>query len=373
MTNRTNPNTDVLDIQFVGDAVRHEGPWVSIFLPTQRTGRETMAALSQFQNLLKLAEQELKEKGHGDLVDEILAPARELTADHRDFWRNQADGLAVYAAPGVFRTFRLPIQLPDEVAVGDAPRLSPVAELLSTTGLFYLLALSNNDVRLFEATRSTIGELELRDDAPVSADDVHTDRDHQEHLQSSPQSAGGDRANFHGHGGDDNAAEVHKERFFRYVAEEVEMVIDRTVAHPIVLATVEGNQSLYRAVSKHRQLLDDFVAGSPDKASPEDLHAKAFPIALKATEADDDALVERFGALVGTGKASDDLSMIARAAAEGRVEALIVQPQSTQADGQVEVVQDEADDAIVQTLRNGGSITVIKDESAPAVRAIYRY
>lgn len=373
MTNQTNPNTDILDSGFIDDAVRHEGPWVSIFLPTHRTGRETMAALSQFQNLLKLAEQELTDAGHGDRVDEILAPAREFTVDHRDFWRNQADGLAVFAAPGLFRTFRLPIELPDEVAVGDAPRLSPVAQLLSSTGLFYLLALSNNAVRLFEATRNTIGELELREDAPKSADEVFTDRDHQAHLQHSPQSHGGDRANFHGHGGDDNAAEIHTERFFRSVAEEVERVIDRTVAHPIVLATVEGNQSLYRSVSKHRQLLDDFVAGSPDKASPEELHAKALPFALRATQADDDELVERFGALAGTGKASDDLAMVAKAAAEGRVEALILQPRATRPDGQVEVVRDEADEVIVNTLRNGGTLTVINDDSAPAVRAIYRY
>ena len=120
-----------------------------------------MAALPQFQNLLKLAERALGEAGHGDRADELLEPARALLVDNRDFWRNQSDGLAVYAAPGLLRVFRLPIELPDEVAVGDAPRLRPLAMLLAQTNSFYVLALSPNAVRLFEATQSTIGELDL--------------------------------------------------------------------------------------------------------------------------------------------------------------------------------------------------------------------
>ena len=116
--NRTSPNrlanTDSLDTEFLKQATSHEGPWVSIFLPTRRAGREVMAARSQFQNLLKLAEQALTDAGHGDAVDELLADARDLTVENRDFWNNQADGLAVFIAPGLTRTFRLPMALPDE-------------------------------------------------------------------------------------------------------------------------------------------------------------------------------------------------------------------------------------------------------------------
>ncbi|WP_226996418.1 hypothetical protein [Tessaracoccus flavus] len=370
---KTIPNTDVLDSSFVEEALNHEGPWVSIFLPTHRTGRETMAALPQYQNLLKLAERALGEAGHGDRADELLEPARALLVDNRDFWRNQSDGLAVYAAPGLLRVFRLPIELPDEVAVGDAPRLRPLAMLLAQTNSFYVLALSPNAVRLFEATQSTIGELDLGEDTPASAEEVFTDRDHQTHLQHSPQSRGGDQANFHGHGGDDNAEEINVERFFRRVADAVGKVIDRTVVHPIVLATAEGNQSLYRSVSKHKHLLEDFVQGNPERLSPEELHAQAWPLAEKVLTADETELIERFGALKGTGKASDDLTLVGRAAAEGRVESLLLRARVSRPDGQADVVQDETDPVIADTLRNGGTVRVVEDDQAPEVRAIFRY
>lgn len=375
--NHTSPNhlanTDSLDTEFLKQATSHEGPWVSIFLPTRRAGREVMAARSQFQNLLKLAEQALTDAGHGDAVDELLADARDLTVENRDFWNNQADGLAVFIAPGLTRTFRLPMALPDEVAVGDGPRLHPLASLMSGTGSFYVLALSLNNVRLFEGTRDTIGQLALDGEKSLSLEGVFPEEDHQTHLQSSPQSGGGGQANFHGHGGDDNVATVDAERFFRHVATLVDQVVDRAVAHPIVLATVEGNQSLYRGVSKHRQLLDEFVSGSPDNLSPEQLHEQALPIARKVTRADDDALVERYGALLGTGKASDDQTMIAKAAAEGRVDTLLLRREATAPDGQAEVVNDSVDALILDTLRNSGSVTVIDEDEAPEVRAIFRY
>lgn len=373
MTEKTIPNTDILDNTFLDEATSQEGPWVSIFLPTHRTGRETLAARQQFQNLLKLAEQALDEAGHGELKDELLADARALTVENLNFWNNQSDGLAVFIAPGLTRTFRLPMNLPDEVAVGDAPRLHPLASLISGTGSFYVLALSPNNVRLLEGTRETIGELELEGDTSLAMEDVFDEEDHQRHLQSSPQSQGGGRANFHGHGGDDNVATQDTERFFRHVAGLVDGVVGRTTPHPIVLATVEGNQSLYRKVSKHRHLLDEFVSGSPDNLTPEQLHEQALPLARAVTQADDEALVERYGSLLGTGKASDDLNMIAKAATEGRVDTLILRREATAPDGQAEIVKDPVDPVIIDTLRNSGSVTVIDDDEAPEVRAVFRY
>lgn len=368
MTDQTLPNLDVLDSEFLTLAGTAAGPWVSLFLPTHRTGRETLAARTQLANLLRLAEGALADAGHE--AAPLLAPAWALT-EQWEFWQNQADGLAVFVAPGVFRTFRLPLALPDEVAVGEHPRLRPLADFLSDAGSFYVLALSENAVRLLEGTRASIGELDLGD-LVTAADDLPSDRDHQAHLQHSSQSRGGTRVGFHGHGADGSVDEASDERFFRQVAAGVDRVIGRTVAHPLVLATVEGNQSTYRRVSDHRGLLDDFLPGSPDRLTAEQLHERAWPLVEAATQASVAALDERYGAMAGTGLAGADIAEVAAAAAEGRVDTLLLAPASAP-DGQANLIDDPVDAAIVATLRTGGEIAVVDDADAPAVRAIYRY
>ena len=87
---KTLPNIDVLDSEFIDQALNTPGPWVSIFVPTHRTGRETLMARDQLGNLLSLVEQRLQETGYED-SDALLAQARELTQTW-DFWQQQADG-----------------------------------------------------------------------------------------------------------------------------------------------------------------------------------------------------------------------------------------------------------------------------------------
>lgn len=370
MTERTLPNLDVVDEDFLAEAARKEGPWVSILLPTHRTGRESLAARSQFQNLLKLAEAELE--GREEAVA-VLAPLREL-AQQRDFWLNQSDGLAAYSAPGLARTFRLPAELPDEVSVGDHPRLAPLATFISAVGgSFDLLALSGNSVRLFEGTRASMGEVSFGEDTPTAVDEVFTDRDHQTQLQHSPQSHGGDVANFHGHGGDGDVGTVELERFFRYVSEGVDEVLGRATQRPMILAGVAEHGTTFRSISDRRNILDEMVTGNPEHLGARELHEKAWPIAERALRKGDDELQDRYHQLVGTGKASEDVAYIAQAAEEGRVDTLLLHPAPTAADGQANLIVDEVDALIAHTLRNSGSIAVSEADDAPPVRAIFRY
>ena len=370
MTERTHPNIDVIDEGFLAQAVSEEGPWVSVLLPTHRTGRESLAARAQFQNLLKLAEGQLEGTQH---ADEVLDPLRAL-AGERTFWLNQSDGLAVYAAPGIFRSFRLPEALPDEVSVGDYPRLAPLASLLSAAGgSFDILALSANSVRLFEGTQASIGELSLGDDTPTAVDEVHSDRDHQTHLQHSPQSRGGDVATFHGHGADNDTAAVDLERLFRQVANGVDQVLGKASPRPLILAGVAEHGSTFRSVSSRRNIVEAMITGNSEHLSARELHEKAWPIAEAALRADGAELTDRYHELLGTGKASEDVAYIAKAAEEGRVDTLLLHPVPAAADGQANVVVDEVDGLIVHTLRNSGSLAVSKEDDAPRVRAIFRY
>lgn len=367
MTQLTQPNTDIIDRDFLEAATTREGPWVTIYLPTQRTGREVLAGRSQLNNLLRLAEQKLRDDGY-ERPDELLAEVRSIT-EPQAFWQTQSDGLAVFIAPGFTQTFRLPVDLPDEVSVGDCPRLHPIAPLLSGSGLFYLLALSNRSVRLFEMTRTSIGELDLGD-TPRSLDDLNLDFDPQQRHLAALSKTGG--VGVHGHGGDDRIAEQNTEQLFRAVAEGVDKVLNSTSPGPIVLASVAEHHSTFRSVT-NREVLDDIVAGNPDNKSAQELYQEARPIAKARVVERTEALLEQLGAHLGTGKASDQQHRVAEAATEGRVDTLILGLPPTRPDGQADLVEDPVDAIIVDVLRNSGRIVVIEDEDAPQVRAIFRY
>lgn len=368
MTQHTQPNTDIIDRDFLTEATTRQGPWVTIYLPTHRTGREVLAGRSQLNNLLKLAEQRLTEIGH-EKPDELLADVRALT-EPQSFWQTQADGLAVFIAPGFTAAFRLPVDLPDEVSVGDCPRLHPIAPLLSGSGLFYLLALSNHSVRLFEMTRTSIGELDLGD-TPRSLSDLGFDDDPQQrHLAAMSKTAG---AGIHGHGGEDRIAEQNTLQLFRAVADGIDKVLNATAQGPLVLASVAEHHSTFKSVT-NREVMDEIVAGSPDGKSDQELYRAARPIAKARVESRNKELLDQFNALLGTGRGSDQLDKVAQAATEGRVDVLILTREPTRPDGQAELVDDPVDPVIVEVLRNSGRVVVVDDDKdAPAVRAIFRY
>lgn len=367
MTTQTQPNTDIIDRDFLEAATTREGPWVTIYLPTHRTGREVLAGRSQLNNLLKLAEQKLVADGY-DKPDELLSEVRGITDSH-SFWQTQSDGLAVFVAPGYTKTFRLPVELPDEASVGACPRLHPIAPLLSGSGLFYLVALSNHSVRLFEMTRTSIGELDLGD-TPRSVDDLGFDDDPQQRQLATSSKTGG--AGIHGHGGEDRLAEHATEQLFRAVAEGIDRMLNSTSQGPLVLASVAEHHSTFKSVT-NREVMDDIVAGNPDGLSAQELYQAARPIAKARAEKRNVELLDQFHSLLGTGKGSDQLDKVTQAATEGRVDTLILTREPTQPDGQAELVDDPVDAVIVDVLRNSGRVVVVDGEDDPAVRAIFRY
>ena len=72
-------------------------PCVSIFMPTERAGREVQQNPIRLKNLVREAEELLHELGVRS-VDSITKPAHDLLSDG-SFWRHQGDGLVLFLAP----------------------------------------------------------------------------------------------------------------------------------------------------------------------------------------------------------------------------------------------------------------------------------
>jgi len=362
----------------------------SIFLPTHRTGTEMQQDPIRLKNLLREAENQLPAAGlRRPDVSSLLGPAEALFADS-DFWQHQSDGLAVFASEGQFERFRVPLRLEELVIVARRFQLKPLFPLLTGDGHFYILALSQNTVRLLEATRHSVDEIEI-EQLPASFREAVGLDDREKELQYHTRSAdrGGQRAAmFHGHG---PGGEITKElltKYFRQIDEAVCGLLNDDPA-PLVLAGVDYYFPIYREVSRYRQLAGEGVAGNPETLRPEELHAKAWPLVEPMFRQVREAALANFQQLAGTGRTSTKVEEILPAAYQGRVEAVLVATDrqlwgtfdpKTQAVVLQETAdahnEDLTDRAAIETYLKRGMVYALPSGDLPdgtALGAIYRF
>ena len=82
----------------------------------------------------------------------MLEPASKLLKELY-FWQHQSAGLAIFITSNRVRRYRLPLNFAELMVVTDHFHISPLLPLFTGDGQFYILALSQNEVRLLLGTR----------------------------------------------------------------------------------------------------------------------------------------------------------------------------------------------------------------------------
>jgi hypothetical protein len=382
---------DLLRGTDVRELIEHpEGPVVSIYLPTHRTRTEREQDPIRFKNLLDQAESRLVADGARQAeARAVVAPGRELL-DSGIFWSYLSDGLAVFLASDRSRVYRLPLSFPELVVVGDRFHVKPLLDLLTFDHRFFVLALSQNSVRLLEGSRHDVQQIDLGD-VPTSLDEVlkYDDLEKEQQFHIASRGGKGARAVFHGHG---TGAEVDRlllERWVRAVDDGVQQVLAGQDA-PLVLAGVGYEQALFRGATRHRRVLADGIEGNPEQLSPEQLHDKAWQIVAPVVTAQRASAAARFLESFGKGNgAAADVENVVAAAVMGRVETLFV-PMGTQIWGTIDPAtntvvvnrerqpgdEDLLDRAAVATMVGAGTVHTVAADDVPGpgpAAAILRY
>jgi hypothetical protein len=102
--------------------------------------------------------------------------------DQPVFWRHQAEGLAVFVGPGAFRALRLPLAFAELVTVSERFHVKPLLPYFGADGDFFVMALSQNRIRLLEGPAHSIDEVELSEVPASLADALHHDDPERELL-----------------------------------------------------------------------------------------------------------------------------------------------------------------------------------------------
>ena len=300
-------------------------PCVSIFMPTQQKTIDFRKDSIRLKNLLAEARKSIPGcTENTEFPAAMFDPAYKLL-DDLDFWKHQGHGLAVLLTPNDSFVYRLPLRFSEQVVCAERFHLKPLMPLFRSNGLFYILALSQNEVRLFECTRDDVVQraLDIPEKGLDETLDYDTKRRQLQFHTGAANGAGLRPAMFHGHGVGKDESKDEILRYFRTVDSALSRLLNDADA-PLVPAGVESILAIFRSASTYRHITDKGIAGNPEALSGNELHAMAWDIVEPLFQEDRRMALERYREMAGTGLASADFDTVLKAACTGRVGILFV-------------------------------------------------
>jgi len=352
-------HADIVGLYAVRDPV-----CVSLYVATTPLTQDIDAARTRLGQLLKQAEAQLTAI---DTPKRSVWPVSELVndlIDDDDFWRLQANGLAVLVTPDGLRTYRLPTHLSDMVQVADRFHLKPLLRAASMPQHAIVLALEENRVRVIEVTGDLPpGVLNLPDMPKDAASAVGMASVNSRSASGRVQ--GGEGQNLR----------------LRQFARKVDAVLRPFLAGrsvPLILAATDPLWSIFRSVNTFTHLAETGIKESPANLSESEIAAASRPVldALNAgILADALALI---AARENSGRATTDLADAARAATFGAVEVLLVDIDTvipgtvdettgavTLADAESGASYGVVDEIAGRVLASGGRVIGVRAEDIP--------
>lgn len=381
---------DLLTMEKMKKILALESDWcVSLYMPTHRAGRDMEQDPIRFKNLLREVEERLLDKGlSSSKVQDMLKKPQRLF-DDSGFWQHQSDGLAMFISENSFHFFRLPVEFAEKVVVTNRFHVKPLLPILTSDGVFHILAISQNKLRLLEGTRHGIDEIDLGDTPETLAasfPDGFPEKQLQFHTNT-PMKGGAQAAMFFGHD-PSNDIKDHIRQWFRTIDKAVTDLIAETHS-PLVLAGVDSHFPLYNEVNTYPYLLEKGISGNPDEMKPEDLHPKAWAIVEPMFSKERETSLAQYRQLAGTGNSTSNIAEAVLAAHHGQIATLFI-ASGTQVWGRFDSKENKVhlhetqqpgdkdllDFAAIETLSKGGKVFVVSPEEVPdkgSVAAILRY
>jgi Bacterial archaeo-eukaryotic release factor family 7 len=345
---------------------------------THPAGRDRREDKIRLKNLVQQARQRLVEEAvDPSLARTLLSPIEQLPSESD--WRHRSEGLAAFASSEIFRSVQMPIACPELAVVGDHFHLRPLLPLLEFNRRYFLLGLTKDSADLFEASQDFLGERHLPEMAPIAIDGK--DRPFQHHSFHAPSQGHGStgEAVFHGQGGPADRENADLLNFFKRQVEPAVAAELRDQKGPLVLACDDRLAPIYRTANTYPYLADVHISGSPVERDEKELctrgwHAVEPLFAERQTIARD-----RFETLTGSSRTSIAITNILDAAADGRVEMLLVSKDTdsailTASDAELTDEMRQIEQAIEQTLLHDGDVLAIDERlHGSTIAATYRY
>ena len=364
---------------------------ISIFIPTQRGGKEVLEQQSKTHLKSKMddVKRKLHKSGHSeDMITKIISPIRELLED-RDFWRHQSDGLAIFAAPGFFDKYSVPVHFEAYEHIANEFYIKPLVPLFSGDGRYYLLVILVKGVSFYEASKYNITKIDVKDLTPSSLME-RVGFDYEEKaLNFKSISVSQGIKNMHGHDGADRERKEEIFRYFRAVAEGLQPILNKGKL-PLVVATQDYLFPIYKDANTYNNLYEEVVPGNPTDMDIKSLHEKSWNVIEPFFERTRREKLKKYEEWCNTEHTSSSVHDIIPSALEGKIDTLFLENKEEiwgnydqqnrnvtiddqQSNGNVALMNFAAK----KVLENGGNVFLMEADLMPEkeskMNALFRY
>ncbi|SET11445.1 hypothetical protein SAMN05660297_01454 [Natronincola peptidivorans] len=364
---------------------------LSLYLSTGFQEKDPQQGKIKLKNLLKEGESQLLKQGVKKSQLKKYTGSIEKLIEDTKFWNNESKGIAIFATEEDFQYYSMPVDFASRAFVTDELYIQPLFPVFQRNGQFYILAISQNDLRLLHCTRDDVREIKL-ENVPTSIHETLQYDVVEKQIQFStktPSNIDGKRsAVFHGQG---FGMEDEKVNILRY-CQEIDAGLSKQLINeniPLILAGVQYLFPIYKEANKLPNLLDEGIIGNPEEFSNKELQKKGWSIIEPYFKKEEMEAIAKYNNLLGTGKSSNDIHEIVSAAYNQKIEALLVTKGKEvwgcydKENNSVELHPEEIDNsqellnfAAIHTFTNGGKVYVIEREEMPEntlYLAIFRY
>jgi len=299
---------------------------VSIYLPMNKDGKEQNARIAQatLKQCLKKVHKDLE---HHEMdpqeIKKYLKPVEALLTDI-ELWRNPSDGLALFLDKNELNYYTLPIPFEMKTNVSDHFYLLPLLPLYDEDDNYYLLELSQDYVKLYEANKYGYRDIYIEDFAPAQLEEaVGFDfKPKLYHFRSGVNKQVSGTYYGVGEGKDDLKKELHN--FFRAIDKGINKEISNKKA-PLVIACADPLFGLYKEANTYPNLLENYISGDSEFKNKTKLYQESWKLVHPFFEKIKEAKLLQYKELVHTPKTSYQISEIVPAAINGKIDTLFVQ------------------------------------------------
>ncbi|MEO6826053.1 MAG: hypothetical protein ABI255_00385 [Microbacteriaceae bacterium] len=330
---------------------RHEIS-VSLYLPTTPVSLDADATRIALKSMGRDVVQRLERDGSdAHQVAALEEHIRGLVEDH-DFWRFQANSLAVFATPEHIRSYRLPSALETQLQISDRFQLGQLLRAVTFPNAGFVLVLAEGEARLIEvsadasATTLTIPEL---------PEDV-------EPFTSAPVADRLPRLRAQGTLGDQSAQRQFARRINSVVRDRL-----RGSGLPLVLSATEPMASIYRTMNTYPRLaqtLIDRMPGLSDAA----LAQRARTVFDAVYRDELSAWRRQFDERTSQGRSTTDVASAARAATFGAIDSILIDMTAT-VEGSLSEEDGTLNLAGTTTVGRPGQYNVLGEIAARVIRS----
>lgn len=299
---------------------------ISTFIPTQRAGKEVLEEKnkkhlnSQWNEIRKKLK---SDKVADETIEKIGNPILALI-DDRDFWRHQSDGLAIFASSEFFENYTLPVNFEAYHYISTEFYVKPLVPVMTGDGRFNILSIQLEDVKFYETSKYSISQVEI-DDLTPSRLEERVGFDYKEKaLQFRTQGEGGEKTQFHGHGGNERDENVEIKQFFRAVDQGLKDYLTKDKL-PLIVFCQDHLFPIYKDANTYNHLIDKVISGNPNDTDMLGIQQKALEIAEPYLNENRNEKIKKYKELSKTENTSSAVSDIISSVYQGKVDTLFIE------------------------------------------------